>query len=697
MRKLSLARLGHKCTNTMTGDNIVYNIRREKPTDIVKTCLFGNVILVFTSYGKPDDTTQDANYVMDFVVPMDNEVMPTSTTVATHLMVDILQGAIKWIWKSNELDDTFPSEGIKGLLEKYMNILFEKLEFLLKPADDKDQVISQVKQFILDREWPDNSGKEQVLGIIEDFLLGTTTDFGQTCYSARSFIYRNVARQTKVVGHVVDGIHRLTALEYALIGYNYNPSDEEEEKFIKKYQRTLPHAGRKVNISAILPTEQDFLDDKFLNKMRALSCSHQVSLGKMHLHGKKIFYSTMILEFGKKKFHKNYLIDGGGINVINEKDVLQAQLNQYAKAIYDLICDEGKIYIHMVPGMEIENVIAKNSEEKWKSSLFCCKKYKKDSNVTKQNITFRWDDFHFFLQSIIRCQSNIHDNTQYNLGKDFKAKLFELVQVLLWTRISEECEKQLLNFFQNSDPTMIQLSASDIGGSKENRLVTCMISTVGTSVYYSLPFFRKKKAKPDILLIPKLIQSAITGTTLFFLKMGMDPNPPQLFNDNIHIQQFLSLDLAEGEDIIYDLCDDLLSPKAQALGLDEESNLYTELVEVMVDKCKQGLTDGLGPPKDYVSFITVAFALHLQEVLVNDWTGGRSKFKEWDNLDIHGVEIIGYGEQKEIGQDGASIISWTTKVEEFERYVLPTLYKREEDVSRVLGKISFLFCQRSMK
>ncbi len=71
----------------------------------------------------------------------------------------------------------------------------------------------------------------------------------------RQFIYNNVAKQTKVVAHIVDGAHRLSAIECAMIGIL--PSTEVENK----YHERLTHAN------VLLPALVLIIDDNQLSEM----------------------------------------------------------------------------------------------------------------------------------------------------------------------------------------------------------------------------------------------------------------------------------------------------------------------------------------------------------------------------------------------------------------------------------------------
>jgi hypothetical protein len=87
--------------------------------------------------------------------------------------------------------------------------------------------MEEAHTFIGNREWPGEADrrKNDVLRVLGDAIDKGITDpiqFLRLCNFVRRFIYDYVAKQTRVVGNIIDGLHRLTALESALIGFNDN-------------------------------------------------------------------------------------------------------------------------------------------------------------------------------------------------------------------------------------------------------------------------------------------------------------------------------------------------------------------------------------------------------------------------------------------------------------------------------------------
>ena len=90
-----------------------------------------------------------------------------------------------------------------------------------------------------------------------------------------------MAKQTKVVAHFVDGIHRVTTLECVLIGYQQPDTDD--------YVARLPHSGTNLAITSVVPIESLLESNNFLDDMKNLSSECQQSFGSLQPHSKKDF------------------------------------------------------------------------------------------------------------------------------------------------------------------------------------------------------------------------------------------------------------------------------------------------------------------------------------------------------------------------------------------------------------------------
>ena len=623
MRPLSLTRLGHNCIKPAKSDkgNLLDQMLAEK-ANAVPTCLSGGLIMAFTSFSS---TLENIN----IMVPIDHmkrEHVNTSTA-ASALTSDILVTAIRWL---NGSDESPPDNNLdtRELLKLYLKTLGDKIRclHLLQSSDDQKKVFQRMKEFIRGRKWLSSSDTPNC-----DFLNVTEPlKFDTSLAIARRWIYKHIARETKVVAHILDGNHRIAALEYALGGHTY----AKDSGMMLRYLLNLPHADTKLNIRAMLHIGPQ-LATTFANDMRKISASAQVEIGKMQPHGKRIFYTLMIDRLRESCNHQGITYLLGGNDEIHDDQHIQEHIKSVGGLIVEIIRENGGLYRHMVGETNFDEVLEK-LKERGNMDLFLTKK----QNKNPARYTYHWDCYKKSLHFIFQNTGDIHTSGRYMNG--FPAELFELVQVLLWTRISINCDTKLYRFFEHSIPSVTQISAGS--NDKEAKWITCMIATVGTSVFYSNAILKHRKSNPPS--IPKLICSAVSISTDFFSStVGIDPIQPDWFKSLQEEEVTYSGNLAEMN--VDDCCDDPLTLKAA-------------IIESVGDK-------GLGLPKDYLSFITLAFALHLQVAIFLS-TKGRSQLKILVNsmitTDCEG--IIGVKEQVQQEQGNCF---WTTRIEEFSKFI----------------------------
>ena len=196
MRKLNTINLGENCINK---ENLVDTLRKEKK-DCVPSVLSGDHHLIFTSYETSHNTSKDTSTTIDHAFIMQSTltegvVNSNSFCYVTNLTKETITAGIQWLQE----------EMVLGKLKEYGGLLDDDVNFRLKVTSFRHE----------DRK------------------------FREMCSLARRFIYKNVAKQTKVIVHVVDGTHRLTALKCALI--SYKSSDDTP---MHHYHLRLPHAEK---------------------------------------------------------------------------------------------------------------------------------------------------------------------------------------------------------------------------------------------------------------------------------------------------------------------------------------------------------------------------------------------------------------------------------------------------------------------
>jgi hypothetical protein len=214
MRMVDITRLGHN--NLSTQKNLVYLLREENLATNPSTMLSagGAYHVVFTSYDETNSSTPVAMH--STTSSLETE---TISACATHLTLEIITNAIKWFVgteTSIQREYTSVAEALTDYLTTLNNViplnkqsgglvgLQETLTFIENHVwsddcrEDLDFVCGELRDYI---EWSRNNSKDDMTQIV--FL---------SCL-ARRFLYKHVAKQTKIVMHVVDGIHRLTTIE----------------------------------------------------------------------------------------------------------------------------------------------------------------------------------------------------------------------------------------------------------------------------------------------------------------------------------------------------------------------------------------------------------------------------------------------------------------------------------------------------
>jgi hypothetical protein len=206
----------------------------------------------------------------------------------------------------------------------------------------------------------------------------------------------------------------------------------------------------------------------------------------------------------------------------------------------------------------------------------------------------------------------------------FNAEVFEMVQLLLWTRISKESYTQLYGCFTtNYDVTVRQMSASDKKGEKEKQLLLALVEVIGTSVYYSHWVFHSKLKEMNLRkeigseeLLGRLIKSSIIEATQFFSWYGLDPCPPVWFDD-----------------VINTMIDDTVIADVFGKIMVSKKNFVDDAgAKSRIERKYKPLVEGFS----FISFIKVSFALHLQSQLI-ETTGGKSIL--CDDLDLSKLVI----------------------------------------------------------
>ena len=183
---------------------------------------------------------------------------------ACPLTEKILQEAIKWV-RGNDEDQhvVFASTSLPDLVNQYLSDLSAAI-----PTDmDYEKLFNFVKSH--DWETDDDTMDELIEGLRDDI---------HSCFRLRSFIHDHLALSTKVVAHVLDGQHRLTALDCVLAGFL---PDENKEFPFETYGANYPHCGKSVQINCYFPVS---LDEDVAKNMKTMAVKFHESLGMAEDH-----------------------------------------------------------------------------------------------------------------------------------------------------------------------------------------------------------------------------------------------------------------------------------------------------------------------------------------------------------------------------------------------------------------------------
>jgi hypothetical protein len=243
-------------------------------------------------------------------------------------------------------------DALRGYLVTLKEVI--PLQQPLDKPEDFLSVVAQAKKFIHGWEWPEDYSNE-----VGDFLVypkENENKFGEMSNLIRRFIYNNVAKQTKVAAHIVDGGHHLSAIKCAMIGIL--PSTEVENN----YHERLTHANVSLPALVLIPDNEQLSFNEYVDKMKSLFQIFQESFSCQQPHGVKHFLANLMEEINKLlcttpcSYYK----------LAAENQNIQSQIEHFAKIIVNVIRDKKKLasYYHMVPDMDLRNLV-KKYEEDW--------------------------------------------------------------------------------------------------------------------------------------------------------------------------------------------------------------------------------------------------------------------------------------------------------------------------------------------
>ena len=403
------------CPNN--GENIVHELRKETKSDYF-SCLDGKYILCLTSFQESTSDQEHDNLMKSILRANDEE----ESVVAIPLTVRILQDAIKWLKGTS----TIPLENVgTDTLESSVTTSVTTYLASLYDVFPAGTDVSKLRKFIDDHVWPVGS-----LAELEEELEKKESDEGKY-YLLRGFIHRNLARMTKVVAHFVDGNHRAAALNCAWIGYGDDDLDGKN-----KYYRVCPHADKEVQTTILIPPK---LTNKFHTKMRSLSFKSQQSVEKISKHGRREFFQSLMDSLGKILGQDCYLYRGEEQGKKTDDDINE-HISNVAQGIQSLFENNSE----EMSNWDSQDKFARLRDHADWSILFKKKKKKteKDNGKYYESFSYHCDIAENIIPTIIRRLGNIESEKRYQ-RKPFTAHEFELVQLLLWSRLSKTTHTQL--------------------------------------------------------------------------------------------------------------------------------------------------------------------------------------------------------------------------------------------------------------
>ena len=165
------------------------------------------------------------------------------------------------------------------------------LQLLVKKIPT-NMAFDDLKEFIQNCDWPDGSwGLCKCKELLE--LQGRVTV--DDAYFLKRFIHENLASATKIVVHIVDGIHRVTAIDFTLIGWR-SPNDDEETTAIENYFERHPHQHKMITMATHIP---QVIDQQLLHDMKRLSSQIQKIASSQVPHNLRDIIANEIMRLAK--------------------------------------------------------------------------------------------------------------------------------------------------------------------------------------------------------------------------------------------------------------------------------------------------------------------------------------------------------------------------------------------------------------
>lgn len=415
---------------------------------------------------------------------------------AVPLSLDIINEANKWLCGEDQFQE---ANSVEEGLKVYIQQLRNRIPLLRISTKFAANDLNEARIFLETHDW---GSSHQQAGHLIGRIADEAETYRELCCDILKFIFKNLARRTKVVVHIVDGIHRLTALEYALVW----PSSAQA--FTMELQTNVCCPTRVTNA--------------FVTKMLSLSNETQNQQGCLKDHGKKEFYKELIQLLDDVCTVKKFMIDEEN-NMMNDSATsLEQDIEHFGSLVlYVLFHDDSRKKYALDPVLNlgyIDEYIFHGTPRQ--GQLHPIAETHRNEVLSR---LFKNNKRHWSLHvTTLKNNSLLTKKCNYESAV-VQSSLFELAQVLMWTRTSKKSRNLLFDFFSKNHPTpAAQLSS----GSPDltNKWVTCMVNAIATCVYYSYRVCTANKIMQSLdekrYFQPRLITSAIESILPFFHKLG---------------------------------------------------------------------------------------------------------------------------------------------------------------------------------
>ena len=305
-------------------DNMVKKLRGEEKNSTTPSVVVGMVHIVVTSYTLAEEELVQSS------LPMKSVAFPEERALchAIPCTVEILKTAIKYLEGKSGNQDTQEVTTVEEGLCSYLQLLGEKMP--------KDIDFSKLKAFIKDHDWSDDSwGLDKCLELIGETQNTADLQGPENGYFLQRFIHENLARETKIVAHFVDGIHRVTAMDFTLIGWCSPNDDDDATKARNNYCQCLPHQDVNIDMNTFIPA---VIDEKLLQYMKRLSSEIQSMACSQVPHNVRDIIANEMTRLWKRCDDDKipYLWDGLGVlyKVLGGKDVSEEDIKVMKNGIH---------------------------------------------------------------------------------------------------------------------------------------------------------------------------------------------------------------------------------------------------------------------------------------------------------------------------------------------------------------------------